>query len=242
LPRRRATLPKSISCRSTFIPARRSCSAPVLVRLPSSLTSTRRPDRMPVDPMVPMVLADRQLTLRFSSEKPPFRSDLLDARRSYGRFLPQVNTCYHVCAAAVAPSCGANAVPAGDFDTWIARVRGAGSALDDAGYAQLAKPSKAVPPMTFRSVAPNLFERIIDQTVSGSQKAGAGVAWCPPVQPAGGRHAREPHLGGDSLGRSPRSSHPAVSAFPGRVAGSACTSSFSRSHDVLWVAIDFASK
>jgi hypothetical protein len=106
-------------------------------------------------------------------------------------------------------------------------VRGAGSALDDAGYAQLAKPSKAVPPMTFRSVAPNLFERIIDQTVSGSQKAGAGVAWCPPVQPAG-RHAREPHLGGDSLGRSPRSSPPAVSAFPGRVAGSACTSSFSR--------------
>ena len=28
----------------------------------------------------------------------------------------------------------------------------------------------------------------------------------------------------------------------GRVAGSACTSSFSRSHDVLWVAIDSASK
>src|SRR6202048_156024 len=50
------------------------------------------------------------------------------------------------------------------------------------------------------------------------------------------------HYPGAAAGRTPRSSHPAVSAFPGRVAGSACTSSFSRSHDVLWVAIDSASK
>ncbi len=35
----------------------------------------------------------------------------------------------------------AKAVPAGDFDAWVAQVRGAGSALDDAGYAELAKPS-----------------------------------------------------------------------------------------------------
>jgi cytochrome o ubiquinol oxidase subunit 2 len=62
----------------------------------------------------------------------------------------------------------AKAVPAGAFNAWVAHVRGAGSALDDAGYAQLAKPSKAVPPTTYRSVGPNLFERIIDQTVSGS--------------------------------------------------------------------------
>src|SRR5882724_11681322 len=75
----------------------------------------------------------------------------------------------------------AKAVPAGNFDAWVAQVRGAGSALDDAGYAQLTKPSKAVPPTTYRSVEPNLFERIIDQTVSGSEKAGAGAAWCPPV-------------------------------------------------------------
>src|SRR5207248_11378634 len=60
----------------------------------------------------------------------------------------------------------AKAVPAGDFDAWVAKVRGAGSALDDAGYAELAKPSKAVPPTTYRSVEPKLFERIIDQTVS----------------------------------------------------------------------------
>ena len=36
------------------------------------------------------------------------------------------------------------------------------------------------------------------------------------------------HYPGAAAGRTPRSSHPAVSAFPGRVAGSACTSSFSR--------------
>src|SRR6202045_1242701 len=36
------------------------------------------------------------------------------------------------------------------------------------------------------------------------------------------------HDPGAAAGRTPRSSHPAVSAFPGRVAGSACTSSFSR--------------
>ena len=36
------------------------------------------------------------------------------------------------------------------------------------------------------------------------------------------------HYPGAAAGRLPRSSHPAVSAFPGRVAGSACTSTFSR--------------
>jgi cytochrome o ubiquinol oxidase subunit 2 len=80
----------------------------------------------------------------------------------------------------------AKAVPAGDFDGWVAQVRGTGSALDDAAYAELAKPSEAVPPTTYRSVAPDLFEHIIDQTVSGSEKAGAGAAWCPPTQQAGG--------------------------------------------------------
>ena len=64
----------------------------------------------------------------------------------------------------------AKAVPAGDFDAWVAHVRGTGPALDDAGYAELAKPSKAVPPTTYRAVAPMLFERIVDQTVLGSRK------------------------------------------------------------------------
>ena len=77
-------------------------------------------------------------------------------------------------------------VPAGDFDAWVAQVRHTGSALDDAGYAELAKPSKAVPPATYRAVAPQLFERIIEQTVSGSETAGVGAAWCSPVRREGG--------------------------------------------------------
>src|SRR6202045_3712661 len=40
------------------------------------------------------------------------------------------------------------------------------------------------------------------------------------------------HSPGAAAGCIPRSSHPTVSAFPGRVAGSACTSTFSRSHGV----------
>src|SRR5260221_661769 len=36
------------------------------------------------------------------------------------------------------------------------------------------------------------------------------------------------HYPGAAAGRTRRSSHPAVSAFPGRVTGSACTSTFSR--------------
>lgn len=78
------------------------------------------------------------------------------------------------------------AVPAGDFDAWVAQVRHTGSVLDDAGYAELAKPSKAVPPTTYRAVAPQLFERIIEQTVSGSETAGVGAAWCSPARQAGG--------------------------------------------------------
>jgi cytochrome o ubiquinol oxidase subunit II len=71
-------------------------------------------------------------------------------------------------------------VPAADFNAWVEQVRGTGSALDDAGYAALAKPSKAVPPATYRSVASQLFEHIIEQTVAGPAKAAAPAASSPP--------------------------------------------------------------
>src|ERR1700758_1592540 len=71
-------------------------------------------------------------------------------------------------------------VPASDFNAWLEQTRDTGSALDDAGYAELAKPSQAVPPTTYRSVEPKLFERILDQT-TGSAKAAIGGAWCPPT-------------------------------------------------------------
>jgi len=78
------------------------------------------------------------------------------------------------------------AVPTDDFDVWVGQVRDSGSALDDTGYAELAKPSEAVPPTSYRSVEPDLFERIINRTVSGSEKAGTGAASSSPVRQTGG--------------------------------------------------------
>jgi cytochrome o ubiquinol oxidase subunit 2 len=80
----------------------------------------------------------------------------------------------------------AKAVSAGDFNAWLEQVRGTGSALDDPGYAELAKPSQNVPPTTYRSVVPKLFEHILDQTMAGSGNAAIGGAWCPPRRQAGG--------------------------------------------------------
>jgi cytochrome o ubiquinol oxidase subunit 2 len=78
------------------------------------------------------------------------------------------------------------AVPAGDFDGWVAKTRGTGNALDDPGYGELTKPSSAVPPATYRAVDPTLFERIVDQTALNPEKARAGAAWCPPPGRVGG--------------------------------------------------------
>jgi cytochrome o ubiquinol oxidase subunit 2 len=74
-----------------------------------------------------------------------------------------------------------------DFNAWVNQVRGTGSALDAAGYAELAKPSRAVTPTTYRSVEPKLFERIIEQTVAGpAGKAGGSAALHPQLHQAGG--------------------------------------------------------
>jgi cytochrome o ubiquinol oxidase subunit 2 len=76
-------------------------------------------------------------------------------------------------------------VPAGDFNAWLQQVRGAGSGLDEAAYAELAKPSRDVPPTTYRSVEPKMFERILDQTTTGSGNAAVGGP-APPIPHAGG--------------------------------------------------------
>jgi len=77
-------------------------------------------------------------------------------------------------------------VPAGDFKTWLDQVRGTGSALDDAAYAELAKPSQNVPPTTYRSVDPKMFERIVDWTVTGPGHGSVDKASSPPPYKAGG--------------------------------------------------------
>jgi cytochrome o ubiquinol oxidase subunit 2 len=47
------------------------------------------------------------------------------------------------------------------FAQWIDAARGAGPELNATTYADLAKPSAAVAPFTYRSVAPGLFENIL---------------------------------------------------------------------------------
>ena len=54
-----------------------------------------------------------------------------------------------------------NAVPAEKFAQWVAETRTSGPVLDAQTYADLAKPSQAVTPFTYRAVAPNLFNGIL---------------------------------------------------------------------------------
>jgi cytochrome o ubiquinol oxidase subunit II len=77
-------------------------------------------------------------------------------------------------------------VAPGDFNAWLEQARGTGSHLDDASYADLAKPSQEVRPTTYRSVEPNLFERILDQTKGGFGKGRVGEDWRPLLPQPGG--------------------------------------------------------
>ena len=54
-----------------------------------------------------------------------------------------------------------DAVPAEKFAQWVAATRTIGPVLDAQSYAQLAKPSQAVAPFTYRSVAANLFSGVL---------------------------------------------------------------------------------
>jgi cytochrome o ubiquinol oxidase subunit 2 len=67
------------------------------------------------------------------------------------------------------------AVPADDFQAWIKTAQsGGGGALDPASYAALARPSSAVAPRTYASLAPHNFEDVVN----------ADNAMAPAAQPA----------------------------------------------------------
>jgi cytochrome o ubiquinol oxidase subunit II len=57
------------------------------------------------------------------------------------------------------------AVPADRFAEWLASTRAGNDKLDDVGYAALARRGTADHPATFASVAPRLFETILQDTV-----------------------------------------------------------------------------
>ena len=57
-----------------------------------------------------------------------------------------------------------NAVGSEEFSRWVDSVRSAGPVLDAQAYSDLAKPSAAVAPFSFRAVAPDLFNGISRMT------------------------------------------------------------------------------
>jgi cytochrome o ubiquinol oxidase subunit 2 len=65
-----------------------------------------------------------------------------------------------------------DAVPPEAFAQWIDRARSAGPVLDAGSYAALAKPSSAVAPLTYRSVAPDLFNGILGSAMHPHGSAG----------------------------------------------------------------------
>lgn len=79
----------------------------------------------------------------------------------------------------------AKAVPAGDFAGWVARVRGTGPTLDPVRYGELARPSSAVPAMTYGAVAPGLFDQIVDQTLTGPDRTALDARGSPGPQAGG---------------------------------------------------------
>jgi len=59
-----------------------------------------------------------------------------------------------------------DAVPADQFAQWVTVTRNSGPELDAVSYADLVKPSHAVVPFTYRSVAPGLFNDIVSAGMS----------------------------------------------------------------------------
>jgi cytochrome o ubiquinol oxidase subunit II len=58
------------------------------------------------------------------------------------------------------------AVSSQQFDQWVTAARNSGRVLDEQAYADLAKPSQAVAPFTYRAVAPGLFSTIVSAGLS----------------------------------------------------------------------------
>ncbi|MGR4893100.1 ubiquinol oxidase subunit II [Sphingopyxis sp. LARHCG72] len=68
------------------------------------------------------------------------------------------------------------ALPEGEFGAWAAATRAKGGVLTPASYAALRRPSKDVPPSSYGSVSPNLFDAVVE----GRDEALAGARNCSP--------------------------------------------------------------
>ena len=61
-----------------------------------------------------------------------------------------------------------SAVPSDQFSAWVEEAKSKPEQLDMLGYGALARPSKAVPPMTFGRIAPDLFDSIVAERMSAN--------------------------------------------------------------------------
>ena len=94
------------------------------------------------------------------------------------------------------------------FDAWVAGVK-AGSNLDTAAYLELAKPSEKVPVMRFSTVAPGLFDRIVNQCAEPGKPCMIDVMRGDMMRGARPGHARPPE------GQPPSQAQPADKHHPG---------------------------
>ncbi|MBZ6077105.1 COX aromatic rich motif-containing protein [Microvirga puerhi] len=70
-------------------------------------------------------------------------------------------------------------VPAADFETWAAGIRGSGPRLDEAAYAGLLQQTHRVSPATFGAIDPELFQAVATQKIApgpGPEPEGPGHA------------------------------------------------------------------
>jgi cytochrome o ubiquinol oxidase subunit II len=63
----------------------------------------------------------------------------------------------------------AEAVSSDDFTNWVSATQASGPALDDGAYRALLRQSSNVPPQTYRSVRPGLFEAIVTRELPAGQ-------------------------------------------------------------------------
>jgi cytochrome o ubiquinol oxidase subunit 2 len=63
------------------------------------------------------------------------------------------------------------AVPPQQFDQWVTAVRNSGPALDAQAYAELARPSQAIAPFTYRAVAAGLFSRVVSSELPACERS-----------------------------------------------------------------------
>jgi cytochrome o ubiquinol oxidase subunit 2 len=78
------------------------------------------------------------------------------------------------------------------FAAWTAKARGSGQVLDGRAYAQLAKPSSYVKPMTYSNVAPGLFDYIVTGKAPATPQLPHNLP-APPSLPAGATGGEGPN-------------------------------------------------